>query len=101
MQGAKMNDILTDWSTSAKGYRPYKKLLGGGKLSLKEAILAKCYDCACGYVDGKIDCDIQTCPLYQYMPYGFAWANREKRELTEAQMAVIGKTGFKKKNKQE
>ncbi|KYC52634.1 MAG: hypothetical protein AMQ22_00684 [Candidatus Methanofastidiosum methylothiophilum] len=100
MREAKMNDI-TIGLTSAIGYRHYKNFADGKKLSFKEAILAKCYDCSCGYVDGKIDCCIEDCPLYQYAPYGKSWANRGKRELTEAQRIVISKTGFKKKNNQE
>lgn len=41
----------------------------GDKLSLKQAVLAKCYDCMGGYVDGRQDCGVNTCPLYRWMPY--------------------------------
>ena len=45
------------------------KHLEGGKLTRKEAMLAKCYDCCNGYADGRIDCEVPNCPLYQFMPY--------------------------------
>lgn len=38
--------------------------------SMKKAILAKCKDCMCNYVDGRLDCEIETCSLYPWMPYG-------------------------------
>lgn len=39
-------------------------------LSYKQLIRAKCKDCMCGYVDGRRDCEVETCPLYPAMPYG-------------------------------
>jgi len=70
---------------SAKGAREFDKFASGKSLTTKEAILAKCYDCACSYTDGKIDCMIDTCPLYQFMPYGEKWLNREKPILSQKQ----------------
>jgi len=49
------------------------------KLSLKQAILAKCADCMCNYLDGKADCELKDCPLYSYMVYGALWKGREKK----------------------
>jgi hypothetical protein len=53
----------------ARGAKELKKHLSGGKLTQRQAILATCYECCGGYADGKIDCFIQTCPLYPWMPY--------------------------------
>jgi len=39
------------------------------KVSMKQAILSKCHDCMGHYVDGKVDCLNQRCPLYNWMPY--------------------------------
>lgn len=39
------------------------------RLSLKEMIQAKCYECCGGYVDGRVNCKIPECPLYPQMPY--------------------------------
>jgi hypothetical protein len=54
---------------SARGRNELKRHLEGGKLTFKQAILAKCYDCMGFYVDGKADCAIPECPLYPVMPY--------------------------------
>lgn len=34
-----------------------------------KAIKAKCFDCCGDMMDGKIDCEINTCPLYWWQPY--------------------------------
>jgi len=54
---------------SALGQKSYKKFVTGGKLTLKEAIQAKCYECMGMYEDGRYSCEVSNCPLYQYMPY--------------------------------
>ena len=43
--------------------------LKGKKLSYKQAVMAKCYDCMSGYPDGAYDCQAFNCPLYPMMPY--------------------------------
>lgn len=53
----------------ARGGKELKKHLFGGKLTQKEMILAACYTCMGGYVDGKLDCKMKECPLYPSMPY--------------------------------
>ena len=57
------------YGLKAAGYKELKKYMSGKKLTRKEAILAKCYDCCGGYVDGRFDCECSDCPLYDYMPY--------------------------------
>ena len=54
---------------SARGRRELAKHLKGGKLTRKEAMLAACYDCVCGYEDGKVDCRVMRCPLHPFMPF--------------------------------
>jgi hypothetical protein len=54
----------------AKGGRELKKHLAGERLTQRQMILAKCYDCMGNYFDGRIDCDIEDCPLYPLQPYG-------------------------------
>jgi hypothetical protein len=39
------------------------------ELTLAQAVRAKCYDCCCGYVDGKVDCGSFTCSLHPFMAY--------------------------------
>jgi len=53
----------------AIGCKELKKSDHGESLTRKEAILAQCYTCMGGYSDGRVDCLVSTCPLYQYMPY--------------------------------
>lgn len=53
----------------AQGRKELERHLMGEKLTRKEAILAKCYECMNSYQDGKKDCEIKDCPLYPMMPY--------------------------------
>jgi hypothetical protein len=48
-----------------KGDIQYRKFLKGEKLTRKEAMLAKCYECN-GLVDSREDCEVDTCPMYGY-----------------------------------
>lgn len=54
--------------TSA-GRTQYQRFLNGEKLTYREAVLAKCYDCDGGHSDGRYDCEVLSCPLRMYMPY--------------------------------
>jgi len=54
---------------SARGRNELKRHLSGGKLTFRQAVLAKCYTCMGFYVDGKLDCTISACPLSPFMPY--------------------------------
>jgi hypothetical protein len=64
--------------TSSRGKTCFEKHLTGGRLTQREAILAKCYDCTCFHIDGRIDCAMHHCPLYPWMPY------REKKRKERA-----------------
>jgi hypothetical protein len=57
------------YGIKAKGRNELIKHLNGQRLTRKQAAYAKCYDCMCGYIDGKNDCRIPDCPLYPFMPY--------------------------------
>jgi hypothetical protein len=63
----------------ARGSKEFRAFKEGKKLSLKQAILAKCFECCGNYADGKEDCLLSDCPLYPFMPYGALWAGREKK----------------------
>lgn len=39
----------------------------GVRLTQRQAILAKRYECLNGYLDGKEDCGIPECPPYPFM----------------------------------
>ena len=51
------------------GRAEYLTYLRGEYLSPKRRILAECYRCNNGYVDGALDCENPECPLYGIMPY--------------------------------
>ena len=53
----------------AQGQKQLHNHLVGKRLSHKQAILAKCYECTCGYADGRDDCRVPKCPLYGFMPF--------------------------------
>jgi len=64
---------------NAKGCREDRAYSLGKKLTLKQAVLAKCADCMGKYADGKLDCEIPECSLYPWMPYGGVWMGRERK----------------------
>lgn len=65
----KLIEIIEKDGLLSKGKKSILKHLDGGKLGRKEAMDAKCYDCMCYFVDGRQDCRIPNCPLYDYRPY--------------------------------
>ena len=81
-------DNIEKRGITAQGKTELLKYLGEGKVTRKEAILAKCYECTNGYADGKVDCGIESCPLYPYMPFS-ACKNTSRRKLTLEQRAEV------------
>lgn len=63
--------LITEYESNptSSGRTQYLRYLNGEELTYREAVLAKCAECCCGYVDGRYDCGIPACPLYQFMPY--------------------------------
>ena len=41
----------------------------GHRLTQRQMILAKCYECCGYYADGGYSCEIPDCPLYPLMPF--------------------------------
>ncbi len=54
---------------ASAGRTQYLRYLRGEKLTYKQAVVAKCAECCNGYVDGRYDCEVPSCPLYNSMPY--------------------------------
>lgn len=54
---------------TSSGRTQYLRFIQGENLTYREAVLAKCAECCCGYTDGRYDCGVPSCPLYQFMPY--------------------------------
>jgi len=82
-------DDVVKYGLTARGKQELLKYLGGGKLTRKEAMLGKCFECTNGYADGKVDCGIESCPLYPFMPFG-ACKNTTGRKLTPEQRVQVG-----------
>lgn len=79
----KIIQVIEKDGMSARGKSEMVKYLNGKELTRGQAIKAKCYDCSGYYGDGKIDCKVTTCPLYQYMPYRDRSEDSQEQEGTE------------------
>jgi len=68
---ARKQQLIKEYESNpvSSGRTHYLRFLRGEKLTYMEAVLAKCAECNCGYIDGRYDCEIPACPLYQFMPY--------------------------------
>jgi hypothetical protein len=70
-----------------EGRKKYLEKVKSGEIvkpkrpSMIKAIKAKCKNCMCDYVDGRLDCEIETCSLYYWMPYGKL--RKKRNELFE------------------
>ena len=72
----------------AKGQKELLAHLYEEKLTLKQAILAKCYDCMCYFEDGKQDCKVTSCPIYPFMPYNPG--KRKTRTMSDENKKAAG-----------
>jgi hypothetical protein len=82
----KISDIRT-WPEH-RGKRELLKHMAGKDLTYKEAVIAKCFDCMCGYTDGRQDCKVEDCPLYGFMPFRENKPVRAKRGTEEQRLAA-------------
>ena len=73
---------------AARGKREYLRFLRGQHLTMKQRVLANCYQCTGMYTDGREDCEIETCAFHVYMPYrkNGAVKVRKVSEETKAKM---------------
>jgi hypothetical protein len=58
-----------DHTPKSAGKTNLVRHLNGDRLTQRQAILAKCCDCMCYHVDGRIDCRMPHCSLYPFRPY--------------------------------
>ncbi len=74
--------------STARGKRELIAFLKGETLTMKESILANCYQCTGFCLDGRKDCEVEGCPLHVFMPYrrGGAIKVRKVSEETKAKM---------------
>ena len=76
------------------GQRHLLAHMEGKRLSFKQAILAKCYECMNGFIDGKADCRIHDCPLYPWMPYS---TKKHPKKHVDPASTFFGKASMAKK----
>jgi len=75
----------------AQGRKELIKHLNDERITVRQAVLAKCYDCMGYYSDGKIDCKLPECPNYMYMPYRENPDPRRKnKRLSDEQRKAAG-----------
>ena len=65
----------------ARGGKELDKYIDGKRLTTKQMILAKCFECMGNYEDGRVDCILPDCPLYPMMPYGKVWKGRKRGKI--------------------
>jgi len=80
-------EIEKGWMT-ARGKKELISHLKGNRLSASQAIKAKCYECCGGFDDGKVDCELISCPLHPYMPYNPKKSKRLVEYSPEARAAA-------------
>jgi hypothetical protein len=69
--GADMNlyEQIEKTGSQSRGKVSLLKHWDGEKLTRKEAMEAMCYSCMGYFIDGRTDCRLKHCPLYDYRPY--------------------------------
>lgn len=78
---------------SAEGRRELMNYLKGKDLAMKQAIVARCYDCMSFYADGVADCKTTECPLYIFMPYRKVRRVRKAAKRKAPAQHAAGKNG--------
>ena len=80
-------DYVEKHGVTAQGKTEYIRYLQGEAITRKEAMLAMCYQCSNLYLDGRLDCENKTCPLYPYMPYAKQTGQKQVRSGKKKVMA--------------
>jgi len=105
-------ESITKYGKRAQGRDELLKHIKGKRLTMRQMILAKCYECMAYYGDRKADCKIPLCPLYPLMPFrkGEKYQATRLSEATKAAMTqrlreyhgvARGHGGKKEENKKE
>lgn len=77
-------DQIMKYGKAYQGRNELLKYLKGGKLTIRQAAKAKCYECEAYYQDGKQSCAISTCPLQPWNAYRVGGAQKS-RVMSEEQ----------------
>lgn len=83
-----------------QGKQELMKHLRGGRLTMKQAIKANCYEC-CGLGDNGIDdCEIPTCPLYPFSQYT-PTEKKTKKTISESTLKALAHGRAKRRKKSD
>jgi len=77
----------------SRGKSLLQKMYQGKKLTRPEAVIAKCCECSGYYIDGRLDCEMPKCPLYDFMPY------RSKKKDNAQELFLLREDGVKNLSK--
>jgi hypothetical protein len=70
---------------TARGQKELLNHLAGQRLTLKQAVIAHCYDCSGFFADGKVDCRMPHCSLHPFMAYNQNRIQKtNNRKMTDA-----------------
>lgn len=79
---------------TGSGSTDLKRHLAGERLTLGQAVRAKCAECMCNYTDGRNDCGLKECPLYPYHPYNPSRRHfRQGKSLADTFAPIEGDMG--------
>jgi len=73
---------------SGVGSAALRKFRAGKRLTRGEAIHAMCCSCMCDYADGRVDCQVISCPLHDFQPY-----RRKTQESASSKKKALLKPG--------
>lgn len=85
---------------SARGKKEYLAFLQGKPLTMRQRVLANCYQCNAWYGDGRKDCEMaDNCTLHVYMPYRKGGAVKLAKPVSEEVRERMRKMREKKGHK--
>jgi len=85
---------IKEFGIKARGQKELIRFYQGEKMTMKQAILANCYQCL-GYYESSgsdKDCKNMDCPIYFYMPYSShkkTHSDKPPRTMSEEHKSVM------------
>ena len=86
--------------TAARGKREYLAFLRGQHLTMKQRVLANCYQCTGMYTDGREDCEMETCAFHVHMPYRKNGVVKAENPVRRDESKTEGSTAAKRRKHQ-
>lgn len=64
-----IKEAINRHGTLVRGKKELLAYLSGKRLTPRQTVIAKCYECMGFFADGRADCSIPDCPCYAFMPF--------------------------------